>query len=178
MYPFATLTRSILVTDLYALQIDRARATDGRPHVFDFNYHNFGKQSLQLAAAPYSGFPKQNGYVHLEQAQRSETSGDIHTRFDNAGTGMSLDVLGGVLSEVFQGVAPGPHPAVKVPFVIVRRRGEDVRFISFLIPSHAGKPEITASAGADGTITVQGPGWMDSVVLGAEIRFRRTSVPR
>lgn len=31
-YPFADLTRSILVTDEYALQVDRAHATDGKTH--------------------------------------------------------------------------------------------------------------------------------------------------
>jgi hypothetical protein len=66
-------------------------STDGKPHVFDFNYHNFGKQTMQLQTAPYSGFPLANGYTHLEQVQRGETSGSIMTRFDNEGTTLSLE---------------------------------------------------------------------------------------
>jgi hypothetical protein len=172
-YQFANLTRSILVTDQYALQVDRAHSTDGKPHVFDFNYHNFGKQTMQLQTAPYSEFPKVNGYMHLEQAQRGDTRGNVMSRFDNEGTTMSLEVLGGTPTEVFQGVAPGPRPAVKVPFVIVRRKGADVEFITLLIPSKGEPTKITAHFGAGGTILVHGPGWMDTVTLGAAIRYHR-----
>ncbi len=176
VYAFADLTRSILVTDEYVLQVDRAHATDGKAHVFDFNYHNFGKQTIQLQTVPYSGFPKGNGYMHLEQAERGETSGNIESRFDNDGTSMSLAVLGAGASEVFQGVAPGPHPAVKVPFLIVRRKGEDAEFISLLVPSKGESPKIAAKLGEGGTITVSGPGWVDTVILGEKISFRRAAM--
>ena len=177
VYKFADLTRSILVTDEYALQIDSARATDGQPHNFDFNYHNFGKQILQIQTQPYSGFPKNNGYLHLEQAERGETSGDILTRFDNEGTMMSLEVLGGVPTEVFQGAAPGPHPMVKVPFLIVRRRGEDVSFVTLFVPAKGAAPTITARMGAGAIVTVHGPGWVDTLSLGGVIRYHRAATP-
>jgi hypothetical protein len=112
--------------------------------------------------------------MHLEQAQRGETRGNIETRFDNDGTSMSLAVLGAGPSEVFQGVAPGPHPAVKVPFVIVRRKGEDAEFISLLVPSKGEDPKIAAKLGEGGSIMVSGPGWVDTVVLGEKITFQRT----
>lgn len=175
VYKFADLTRSILVTDEYALQVDRAHSTDGKPHVFDFNYHNYGKQMMQLQTAPYTGFPAANGYTHLEQVQRGETSGSIMTRFDNEGTTLSLEILGGVPTEVFQGVAPGPHPAVKVPFVIVRRKSKDAEFISLLIPSKGDPRSITATADKDGNITVHGPNWVDTVSLGTAFRYHRSS---
>ncbi len=175
-YKFADLTRSILVTDEYALQIDRAHSTDGKPHVFDFNYHNYGKQAMQLQTVPYNGLPNANGYMHLEQVQRGETSGDITTRFENEGTTLSLEVLGGTTTEVFRGVAPGPHPAMKVPFVIVRRKGTDTEFISLFVPLRGSAPTITARTGEDGTITVHGPGWVDTVTLGSVIGFHRSIV--
>jgi hypothetical protein len=173
VYKFADLTRSILVTDEYVLQVDRARSTDGKPHTFDFNYHNFGKQTMQLQTAPYTEFPNQNGYNHLEQVQRGETNSNVATRFDNGGTSMSLTVLGGVESEIFQGVAPGPHPTVKVPFVIVRRKGEDVRYISLFVPSKDTPPAITITADSNGTITVHGAKWKDTVTLGDSIQYHR-----
>ncbi len=173
-YKFADLTRSILVTDEYALQVDRAHSTDGKPHVFDFNYHNYGNQAMQLQTTPYSGLPGANGYMHLEQVRRGETNGNITTRFDNEGTVLSLEVLGGVPTEVFQGVAPGPHPAVKVPFVIVRRKGADAEFVSLFVPHRGNTPAITAIAGENGTIVVHGPQWVDTVTLGDVIRYHRS----
>ena len=175
-YKFADLTRSVLVTDEYALQVDRAHSTDGKPHIFDFNYHNFGKQTTQLHLEPYNGFPNANGYMHLEQVQRGETSGNIMSRFENEGTTLSLEVLGGASAEVYQGVAPGPHPAIKVPFVIVRRKAIDAQFISLLVPSRGTSPTITVSAAQNGTITVHGPNWVDSVTLGDVISYHRAVV--
>jgi oligo-alginate lyase len=174
VYSFADLTRSILVTDEYALQIDRAHATDGKPHVFDLNYHNFGRQTMQLSTLPYDGFPKTNGYGHLEQAQRGETAGSIRTGFENSGTVLSLEVLGGAPTEIFQGVAPGPHPVVKVPFTIIRRKGMDAKFVSLFVPSRGEVPKVTLDEDGNGTITVHGPGWMDHVILGNEISFKRS----
>jgi len=174
-YKFADLNRSILVTDEYALQVDRAHATDSKPHIFDFNYHNYGRQTMQLHTSPYGEFPKVNGYLHLEQAERAETKDNVMTRFDNEGTTMSLEVLGGRPTEVFQGMAPGPHPAVKVPFVIVRRKGTDVEFITLLVPSKGEPPKITVRPGDGGSVFVQGPGWVDTVALGEAIRYHRAA---
>jgi hypothetical protein len=172
-YKFANVTRSILVTDEYAVQLDRAHSTDGKPHIFDFNYHNYGKQTMQMETTPYNEFPKVNGYIHLEQAQHGKMSSDVLSRFDNEGTAMLLQVLGSTPTEVFQGVAPGPRPAVKVPFVIVRRKGVDVEFITLLVPSRGESPKITAHIGKDGTVLVHGPDWVDTVNLGEAIRYHR-----
>ncbi|MGA9355807.1 MAG: hypothetical protein WBV46_19120, partial [Terriglobales bacterium] len=133
-------------------------------------------QTTQLHLEPYNGFPNANGYMHLEQVQRGETSGNIMSRFENEGTTLSLEVLGGASAEVYQGVAPGPHPAIKVPFVIVRRKAIDAQFISLLVPSRGTSPTITVSAAQNVTITVHGPNWVDSVTLGDVISYHRAVV--
>jgi hypothetical protein len=174
-YSFADLTRSILVTNEYALQVDRAHTTDGKPHTFDFNYHNYGKQTLQLQTSPYSGFPHENGYMHLEQTRCGENNSNTVTRFDNEGTTMSLEVLGNAPAEIFEGVAPGPHAAVKVPFLIVRRKGIKADFISLLVPSKGDPPKISATLSKDGRILISGPGWIDTVSLDENIEYHRVA---
>lgn len=174
VYKFASLSRGILVTDEYILQIDRAQATDAKPHIFDLNYHNYGKQSLDLEVSPYNGFPQNNGYMHLEQVNHGAGSGEIRTRFDTENSTLFFDVLGGIKTDVFTGVAPGPHPATKVPFLIVRRDGENAEFISLLVPSKGGDPKITAVRMKDGSVRVTGAGWADTVVLNKIIRFQRS----
>jgi hypothetical protein len=75
-------------------------------------------------------------------------------------------------------LAPGPHPSVKVPFVIVRRKGTDVEFISLLVSSKGSPPLITARSGEDGTITVHGPNFVDTVTLGNVILYNRRATPK
>jgi hypothetical protein len=58
--------------------------------------------------------------------------------------------------------------------VIVRRKETDAEFISLLVPSRQGSPTISANAGEDGTITVHGPKWVDTVTLGKVIRYHRS----
>jgi hypothetical protein len=174
VYPFAELTRSILVTNEYVLQLDHAHSTDGKPHVFDFNYHNFGTQTLRLATTPYDGFPKTPGYMHLESTQRGETDSNIHTLFENDGSSMSLEMLGGTATEVFEGVAPGPHPVVKVPFLIARRKGLDATFVTLFVPSKGMPQAISVKRSKDGSIFVVGNGWVDTVTLGTDLSFHRS----
>jgi hypothetical protein len=101
------------------------------------------------------------GTCTLRRRNVVKTNGNLTTRFDNERTAMSLQVLGGMPTEVFQGVAPGPHPAVKVPFVIARRKGVDVEFITLLIPSKGDAPKTTARIGEARTILVHGrAGWI------------------
>lgn len=170
-YRSARVVRSVLVTDRYALQMDEMQSNDGKPHRFDVNYHNFGTQTLELATVPYDGFPKANGYMHLEQTRRGESGSSITTRFDNQGTRMRLVVLGGSPTGVFAGVAPGPHPAVKVPFLMVRREGTSVRFVTLMVPSKGAEEAIEVKAGEGGAVVVSGAHWSDTVQLGTEIRY-------
>jgi hypothetical protein len=103
-YKVADLTRSILVTDDYVLQVGRAHSTDGRPHVFDLNYHNYGKQTMQLPTTPYCGFfTGKRIYAFGPGATRRDQRQD-HDAFRKRGHYPVADVLGGVPAEVFQGV--------------------------------------------------------------------------
>jgi len=47
-----------------------------------------------------------------------------------------------------------------------------------LVPSKGETPAITAKAGQDGVITVQGPNWVDTVTLGSVIRYDRHATPK
>jgi hypothetical protein len=73
-------------------------------------------------------------------------------------------------------VAPGPHPAVKVPFVIVRRKGNDAAFVSLLVSSKGQPSTSTVKRREDGTITVRGPRWVHSVTLDNVIHYHRSIV--
>jgi hypothetical protein len=62
--------------------------------------------------------------------------------------------------------------------VIVRCKGTDVEFLSLLVPSRGETPAITAKAGDDGVVIVQGPDWVDTVTLGNVIRYDRRATSK
>jgi hypothetical protein len=81
-YPTVNLQRTILLTPEYVLIVDRCEASDGKPHTFDFAYHNVGTESLSGPAdmQPYS-FTWTNGYQHLSRVKHGTTSDLLTVRF-------------------------------------------------------------------------------------------------
>jgi hypothetical protein len=81
-YVTAGLRRSILLTPEYVLILDHCESEDGRPHTFDWAYHNIGKvspkESLQLH--PFR-FNAANGYQHLSNTTLGVTSQELAIRF-------------------------------------------------------------------------------------------------
>jgi hypothetical protein len=174
-YKVADLTRSILVTDDYVLQVDRAHSTDGRPHVFDLNYHNYGKQTMQLPTTPYSGFSQANGYTHLEQVQRGETSDKIMTRFENEGTTLSLTCWVAYLRKSFRGCS-GTASCREGAVCDCATQRQRCCVCLLLVPSKGQRSTITVKRRGDDTFTVRGPHWVDSVTLDNVIRYHRSIV--
>lgn len=76
------------------------------------------------------------------------------------------------LSEVFTGVAPGGNLTEAVPFVMVRRSGNDVRFTALLSPREG----ITVQDQANGTVRIDGP-VHDSIQLSAPLSVRHAGNP-
>ncbi len=82
-YPQADLQRTMLLTPEYVVILDHCASSDGKPHTFDWAYHNAGTETLpSLAAlAPWTGNPNANGYGHLLNVQSGETANEIDVRF-------------------------------------------------------------------------------------------------
>jgi len=92
-------------------------------------------------------------------------------RFDNEGNAISLEELGGTPTEVFSRSRARPSSPVKVPFLIARRQGADVEFVTLIVPFKSEQTKITAITGEAVVILVQGSDWVDTVALGDEIRY-------
>lgn len=81
-YSFATLDRTLLVTPEYALDLYRADSSDGKPHRFDWVYHNGGTVQTGLALEAYDGFGKSNGYQNLTGSRAAATGDGWQLTFD------------------------------------------------------------------------------------------------
>jgi hypothetical protein len=81
-YKQASLTRTIVLTNEYALDLFEAASTDGKEHQFDWTYHNAGRVMSVPGATAYSQFPQTNGYQHLTQTEGATTDADWQVTFD------------------------------------------------------------------------------------------------
>ena len=81
-YRNARLTRSMLLTAEYALDIFDAESTDGQPHQFDWVYHNMGEVVTDLPLAPLTTLPRAMGYQHLTGNRAATVASDWKLGFD------------------------------------------------------------------------------------------------
>ncbi|MBM3757040.1 MAG: alginate lyase family protein [Acidobacteria bacterium] len=82
VYANARLTRSMLVTAEYALDVFDAESTDRQPHRFDWVYHNMGEVVTDLPLAPTTALPRTMGYQHLTGNRSATADGDWKLGFD------------------------------------------------------------------------------------------------
>lgn len=82
-YAQARLQRTMLLTPDYVLIIDHCVSSDGKPHTYDWAYHNAGKETLSspVAMHPYVFQSAANGYDYLHNVKRGESSDAIQLAF-------------------------------------------------------------------------------------------------
>ncbi|MCX6588740.1 MAG: heparinase II/III family protein [Acidobacteria bacterium] len=83
-YTQARLTRSLLLTSEYTLDLFEAAATDQQSHQFDWAYHNQGEVLTNLSLGPAPPLPRTMGYQHLTANRSAATDADWQLRFDGA----------------------------------------------------------------------------------------------
>lgn len=136
-YKNVELTRTMVHTARYTLDIFEAKATDGRPHKIDWIYHNYGTASTDLNLQPGPEFPQTNGYQHL--TNQKFTKLDTAWRVDF--TGLRLHMLPAPETTVVLGQGLGPDLRVPVPFALARRTAERTTFVALYEPVKD-KPQI------------------------------------
>jgi len=178
VYPDADLQRTSIVTSDYVLEITTAKSTDGQPHDFDWNYHNYGTQQAEGSFTPYTGFPKGAGYENLIANQSATVAGDIRSTFTmDKGRTMQVWMLAADQpSLVLTGVGPGPDLRVKIPYLIVRRHGAEARFVTVLEPGPDAAKIASVTESGD-AVHIRSQKWEDTITLGVKIAYHRTALP-
>ena len=82
VYANTKLTRTMLLTKEYALDVFDAESTNGQPQQFDWVYHNYGRMKNEMATEAYTRFPRANGYQHLTGNRAAAPEGDWRVTFD------------------------------------------------------------------------------------------------
>ncbi|HEY3440178.1 MAG TPA: heparinase II/III family protein [Paludibaculum sp.] len=86
-YKQATLTRTMLLTSEYTVDLFEAQATYGTDHIFDWAFHMDGALTTALPTEPYTAFPAKSGYQHLAEPRAAQTSDSWQATFDPNPTG-------------------------------------------------------------------------------------------
>lgn len=127
VYTGASLERTLLLTPDYVLVIDHAISKDGKPHIFDWNYHNIGMETLLSGqkTQPYADFPNGNGYNHLMNPMHTESSAPIHIRFVSS----KVTSQGGGDSNSISSTTRAPHVAAAPGPILSKSVAVDLKMI-------------------------------------------------
>ncbi|GAA3766760.1 heparinase II/III domain-containing protein [Terriglobus aquaticus] len=173
-YKQAKLTRALLMTPEYLLDMEDARAQDGAVHTFDSVVHNFGTERLSVPTAPGNAPGTQDGYELLTQNLEAHPSGPFTATFTRE-DGTSLRVLVPALpalQAVYTGMAPGPDLRKPQPYLLMRQQGSAARFAALYAPSSTGAAIDTVVVNGD-TITVHSPTWTDTIRWSDRVTYER-----
>ncbi len=86
-YKQAALTRTLLLTSEYTVDLFEAEATDAKDHIFDWAFHMDGTLTTALPTEPYTGFGTKNGYQHLSEPRAARTAEGWQATVDPNPTG-------------------------------------------------------------------------------------------
>lgn len=162
-YPGIEMERTLVHTARYTLDLFDVKATDGKPHRFDWMYHNYGRTSPDLAPDEGMGLPKENGYQHLRGARGDAKAGDWVVGFAQPASGTVLHMLAAKGTIVVQGNGLGLDLQVPVPFVMARRTAVSTRFSSLYEPGECCVGQLRFSSPAANEFLVEGAGAKDRI---------------
>lgn len=130
-YPGVRLTRTVLLTDRYLL--DLHSASSETKHTYDWVWHNQGEMTPGLPTTPQEGaLGTANGYQHLKPVQTAATEADWTVDFKSPGGLARLLMLGAPGTQVYFTQGYTYNPPQPCPAVVVRREGNAALFTSLL----------------------------------------------
>ena len=137
--------RFLLLSPDYLLIIDELKSTDGSEHTFDWLYHNKGESAvcnLPMRDIKPGNIPEGYSYLRDISAYKAITDQPVVVNFTGEKSRLSFTMAEHPGDEIF--TATGPHKSVedRVPMVIVRRKGNAVRFAALLVPEGNGGKSI------------------------------------
>jgi len=180
VYKNVSLTRRVVLTPHYILEITTAAATDRQMHTFDWVYHNVGEQHIDLPVQPWSGFAQKAGYQHLSSNRSAIADGLWQTEFHaaadaTAGAGnMHLLMAAEPGTRVITGNGFGPDLRVTVPYVMARRKAQMAQFVVVIEP-HPGAPVIKSIESlGNGKYKITAADWLDQISAGDHVSLEHS----
>jgi len=134
--------RFMLLVNRYLLVIDELKNNDGEEHIYDWLYHNKGKDIecfLPKSEMILEKKPAGYGYLNNITAHICSDIQTFHSNFAGEKVSVHLVVAGEKGDDIFTATGPFTSTEDRVPVIIVRRKGRTVRFVSVLEPLFTGE---------------------------------------
>ena len=167
--------RFLLLSPTYLLVIDELKNNDGLEHTYDWLYHNKGQHaSCSLPAIEMVPGKIPAGYAYLRDitAHRSDKMQPIPVKITGEQTNLFLTMAGETGDEVFTATGPLSSTDDRTPMIIVRRKGQTVRFAALLEPAKSAESPvvkaITLTTGPEFSATIIHDGGKDRVSFPTE----------
>lgn len=145
-YEDVSHTRFLLLSPDYLLIIDELKPHDGKEHTYDWLYHNKGQKieaALPRADIRLGDTPVGYHYLRDVASYKPNEGQPISLVFMDEKTDVRLMMAAEEGDEVFTATGPQRSIEDRVPMVIVRRKGETVRFATVLEPiPPGGRPKV------------------------------------
>jgi hypothetical protein len=130
-------TRMLVLTPHYLLVVDNLKSLDGKPHTFDWLYHNTGKSvecKLPEAKEELGANP---GYKYLADLKSFTAQKDQPILITIPNEKVDTHIIMSSEPEDVVFTATGPVKSVddRAPMLIVRRKGENVSFVTVIEPT-------------------------------------------
>jgi hypothetical protein len=124
----------------FLIVADVLEATDGKPHTFDWLYHNLGERVASPAAAAAGTAPEGQGFEYLQDVHRGVTDGPVQATVTNGSDRVEVTLNAEKGTEILTGTGPGDTILVRIPLLFVTRQGTKARFAAAIDPSPGNAP--------------------------------------
>jgi len=133
--------RLLILRQGFLVVADVLMATDGKPHTFDWMYHNRGDGISSDVARRAGEAPEGQGFEYIEDVRSGEADTTIRATITMDENCVKVTVNGEPDSEVLVGTGVGESIMDRVPLVFVTRRGQEARFAATIEPVMDGRTE-------------------------------------
>ena len=140
-YPGVLHRRLLVLRPGFLVVADVLTSTDGKPHTFDWLYHNRGEAITCSAATQKAAAPEGQGFEYVNDVRRGKTDEPIRATVVMEAGRVNVLVNGEIGTEVLIGTGVGESVLDRAPLLVATRRGQGARFAAAIDPTTRGQAE-------------------------------------
>ena len=140
-YPGVLHRRLLVLRPGFLVVADVLTSTDGKPHTFDWLYHNRGEAITCSAATEQAAAPEGQGFEYVNDLRRGTSDEPIQATVAMDAGRVNVLVNGEMGTGALVGTGVGESVLDRVPLLVATRRGQGARFAAAIDPIIQGQAD-------------------------------------